>query len=89
MSRSSNRDGELSQDFALSLIDSKLFQRRRITSPASVRDGRYAICVHRPDDAANRQTIHTDIVERQPLFRFFTLHARVTAHSFFAVARAA
>ena len=52
------------------------------TSPVSVRDSRYAICVPRPDDAANRQTIHTDIVERQPLFRFFTLHARVTAHSF-------
>src|SRR5882757_5457269 len=82
MSRSSNRDGDSSSDSALSLIDSKLFQRRRITSPASVRNSRYAICVPRPDDAANRQTIHTDIVERQPLFRFFTLHARVTAHFF-------
>jgi len=82
MSRSSNRDGASSSDSALSLIESKLFQRRRITSPASVRNSRYAICVPRPDDAANRQTIHTDIVERQPLFRFFTLHARVTAHFF-------
>ena len=82
MSRSSNRDRDSSRDSALSLIDSKLFQRRRITSPASVRDSRYAICVPRPDDAANRQTIHTDIVERQPLFRFFTLHAHVTAHFF-------